>query len=279
MPPGTVDLHAHTNYSDGLMTPEELVAEAGSLGLAAVGVTDHDAIGGIDRAMAAGKKLGVEVVPGVEMSCSTNGVDVHVLGYYMDYHDEALLQFLEVIRQKRTERAERMVTKLVEIGVSIKMDRVRELASGAAIGRPHVAQALVEAKVVRTADEAFSRYIGYDGPAYFPKMVLSPREAVEFIHRHDGVAVVAHPGNYHQDAALYSVIEAGADGVEVWHPDHNQRNVDHYREVAQKNGLLMTGGSDCHGGRKEGKVYLGMVAIPYKYLAAMKRRQAKLQGK
>lgn len=256
------------------MTPEELVTEAKNLGLVAVGVTDHDTVGGIDRAMAAGKKLGVEVVPGVEMSCSTNGLDVHVLGYYIDYHDANLLEFLSVIQQKREERAERMVNKLVELGIDVKMARVRELALGAAIGRPHVAQVLLEAKAVRTADEAFSRYIGHDGPAYFPKMVLSPKEAVDFIHRHGGVAVVAHPGNYHQDAALYSVIEAGADGVEVWHPDHSQRNVDHYREVAQKNRLIMTGGSDCHGGRKEGKVFLGMVAIPYKYLAAMKRRQA-----
>jgi len=261
------------------MTPEELVEEARTLGLAAVGITDHDAVGGIDRAMVAGKKLGVEIVPGVEMSCSTAGSDVHVLGYYVDHHDAELLEFLYLVQSKRIERAQRMVDKLVELGISVRMERVRELATGAAIGRPHVAQALVEAKAVQSVDEAFSRYIGYDGPAYFPKMQLSPREAVDFIHKHGGVAVVAHPANYHQDSVLYSAIEAGVDGVEVWHPDHQQRNVDHYRELAQKNGLLMTGGSDCHGGRKRGRVFLGMVAIPYKYLAALKRRQARLQKK
>jgi len=281
VPEGSVDLHTHTVFSDGLMTPEELVAEAKRLGLVAIGITDHDAVGGIDRALAAGKKHGVEIVPGVEMSCNTGGVDVHVLGYYVDHRDPAVLEFFVMVRQKRSERAERMVRKLVEMGVQVKMARVEELASGAAIGRPHVAQALVEAKAVQNIEEAFNRYIGYDGPAYFPKMLLTPKAAVDFIHKHGGVAVVAHPGNYHQDSALYALIEAGVDGVEVWHPDHQQRHVDHYSEVAQKNGLIMTGGSDCHGGRKLGRVYLGQVTIPYKYLAALKRlrdRRARAAG-
>ena len=272
---GLVDLHAHTVFSDGLFTPEELVAEAARLKLTAVAITDHDAVGGIDRAIAAGRQRQIEVVPGVEMSCNTNGTDVHVLGYYVDHQQPDVQEFFEMVRQTRAERAEKMVAKMRDLGVDISFDRVSALAQGAATGRPHVAQALVEAGAVRTVDEAFQRYIGYEGPAYFPKMQLAPKEAMEFIHRHGGVAVVAHPGTYHNDGALYSAISAGADGIEVWHPDHASRNVDHYREVATKNGLLMTGGSDCHGGRKQGKVYLGSVTVPYSCLQDVKNLRDK----
>jgi predicted metal-dependent phosphoesterase TrpH len=276
---GLVDLHAHTIFSDGLFTPEVLVGEAARLRLTALAVTDHDAVGGIDRAGAAGRKLQVEVVPGVEMSCNTKGVDVHILAYYIDYQQPAVQEFFETVRQKRAERAERMVKKLNDLGVTISLDQVRALAQDAATGRPHVAQALVEAGAVRTIDEAFQRYIGYDGPAYFPKMQLTPKEAMDFIHRHGGVAVIAHPGTYHNDGAVYSAISAGADGIEVWHPDHASRNVDHYREVATKNGLLMTGGSDCHGGRKQGKVFLGSIAVPYSCLQAVKNLRDKERSK
>ncbi|HTW92955.1 MAG TPA: PHP domain-containing protein [bacterium] len=273
--PGRVDLHAHTVFSDGLFTPEELVAEAARLKLTAVAITDHDAVGGIDRAISAGRQSQLEVVPGVEMSCNTNGVDVHVLGYYIDCQKPAVQEFFIMVRQKRAERAEKMVAKMQELGVNISIEQVRAAAQGAATGRPHVAQALVAAGAVRTIEEAFQRYIGYDGPAYFPKMQLAPQEAMDFIHRNGGVAVVAHPGTYHNDGAVYAAIAAGADGIEVWHPDHGPRNVDHYREIATKNGLLMTGGSDCHGGRKQGKVFLGSVTVPYSCLQAVKNLRDK----
>ena len=272
---GLVDLHAHTIFSDGLFTPEQLVEEAARLKLAAVAITDHDAVGGTDRALEAGRKLRLEVVPGVEMSCNTNGVDVHVLAYYIDCTQPAVQEFFEMVRQKRAERAEKMVAKMQELGVNITVEQVRAQAQGAATGRPHVAQALVEAGAVRTVEEAFQRYIGYEGPAYFPKMQLAPKAAMDFIHLHGGIAVVAHPGTYHNDAAVYTAIAAGADGIEVWHPDHGPRNVDHYREVATKNGLLMTGGSDCHGGRKLGKIFLGSVTVPYSCLQAVKNLRDK----
>lgn len=276
---GRCDLHAHTTFSDGLFSPEELVAEAKRLNLAAVGITDHDAMDGVERAVAAGRRLGVEVVPGVELSCTTNGTDVHVLGYYIDYGASAVQEFLGLVRDHRRERAEKMVAKLNELGIAIRMARVEQLAGNAAIGRPHVASALVEIGAVSSTDEAFSRFIGYDGPAYFPKMQLTPSAAVDFIHRHSGVAVVAHPATYENEASLYSVIAAGADGIEVWHPDHTDKESDHLREIAQKNGLVMTGGSDCHGGRKQGRIYLGQVTVPYSYLRVLRQRRERWLAK
>lgn len=265
-----VDLHAHTVFSDGLFTPEQLVVEARRRGLSAVGVADHDAVGGIERAMVAGRQLGVEVVPAVELSCSVAGVDLHMLGYYIDFQDAELGAFVKDIRVHRAERGRLMVEKLQELGLKVTMEQVRSLAKDAAIGRPHVAQAMVDAGAVPNVDEAFKRFIGYEGPAYVPKKKLSPQEGVEFIKQYGGVAVVAHPGTYGNDDAVYQAIAAGVDGIEVWHPDHNANNVARYIEVAQKNHLLTTGGSDCHGGRKNGRVYLGEVRVPYEHLAAVK---------
>ncbi len=270
-----VDLHIHTFFSDGLFAPEQVVIEAKLQGLSAIAITDHDSVDGIDRAKIEGKKAAIEVVPGVEMSCCVNGTDVHILGYYIDYHDEEVQRFFARVRTSRLERAERIVAKVNELSGGrgqVSSARVRELAGAGAVGRPHIAQAMVEASVVQNIGEAFERFIGYDGPAYFPKMRLTPVAAIEFIHGAGGLAVIAHPATYGNDGLLYTVIAAGVDGIEVWHPEHNQRQVDHYLEMAEKNRLLVTGGSDCHGGRKFGRVYLGDIRLPYQYLLQLKRK-------
>ncbi len=271
-----IDLHVHTTFSDGLFTPEQVVAEAKRLGLAAVAITDHDSVDGVERAVAAGRKLKVEVVPGAELSVTVSGIDVHLLAYLFNYRHPVVESFFAEVRKKRLERAEKMVVKLRELGVKVEFERVRELAGDGAVGRPHVAQAIVEAGGAASIAEAFSRYIGYDGPAYFPKMRLTPLQVVDFVHQHDGVVVIAHPAIYGNDDVVYTAIAAGVDGIEVWHPDHNQANVEHYQELAQKNGLLVTGGSDCHGGRKAGMVFLGTVSVSYFYLAQLKRRAARI---
>lgn len=276
--PAVVDLHLHTIFSDGLFTPEELVIRAEQMGFTAIAVTDHDSVEGIDRAKVQGKRMGIEIVPGVELSCNVNGTDVHILGYYIDYQGAAVQEFFARVREFRLQRAERMVNKLNELAGGrwrVSFERVREIAGAGAVGRPHVAQALVEAGGVASMSEAFEKYIGYDGPAYFPKLRLTPAEVIERIHQAGGLAVIAHPATYGNDGLVYLVIAAGVDGIEVWHPEHNQRAVDHYLELAQKNGLLVTGGSDCHGGRKFGRIYLGDVRLPYQYLMALKRRAKK----
>lgn len=266
-----VDLHAHTCFSDGLFTPEQLVERARWLGLAAVGVTDHDTTAGLERALAAGRRHGVEIAPGVEMSCTADGVDVHILGYYLDFEDAELLAFFRRLFEAREQRARSMVEKMQALGLAVDWQGVARAAGGAAVGRPHVAQAMLEAKVVGSIEEAFQRWIGFDAPAYVPKYRLSPEEAVEFIRRHRGVAIVAHPGIYRREGALFATIAAGIDGLEAWHPDHSPGDTDRMLELARKNRLLVTGGGDCHGGRKKGQIYLGEVAVSYNYLAALKR--------
>lgn len=270
---GLVDLHTHTTFSDGLFTPEELVTAAANLGLGAIAVTDHDSMAGVERALDAGRSRRLEVVPGVEMSCTVFGIDLHMLGYYVDWRAAEVGDFFALLRDRRSERAEAMVQKLAALGIQVSFRRVCELARGGAVGRPHLAQAMLEAGVVPNIETAFSRYIGYDGPAYVPKFQLSPKQAIDFIHRHGGLAVVAHPGNCGNDDVVYAAIAAGVDGLEVWHPDHTAHQSDHYAEIARKNRLLLTGGSDCHGGRKLGKVYLGQVMVPYRYLQGLKNRR------
>lgn len=268
---GPVDLHAHTTFSDGLFSPEELVEQAAARGLTAIGVTDHDTLEGVDRALAAGRRFGIEVVPGAELSCSVNGVDLHILGYFLDARDAEVNEFFQSMRGHREDRARRTVVRLGELGKPVSFERIKLMAGAGAIGRPHIAQAMVEEGLVPNIEEAFRWYIGYDGPAYVPKVKISPEEGVGFIKEHGGVAVVAHPGTYRNDNAVYAAILAGVDGIEVWHTDHDKRAVALYDELARKNGLLQTGGSDCHGGRKEGRVFLGEVTVPYAILAALKR--------
>jgi hypothetical protein len=267
---GRCDLHLHTTFSDGILSPETMVLKAKEVRLAAVAIADHDAVGGIDPAMRIGKQVGIEVVPAVEMSCLHEGFDVHILGFYMDYHDPELLDYLKIVQQKRLERAEKIVANLNRQGLELDVKRVLEIADRGALGRPHIAQALMERGYVKTMDEAFNRYIGYNSPAYAPKMEISPLEAINVIRKYGGIPVAAHPGSYRNDKFLNVLIEAGLMGIEVYHPDHDAALSEHYLEIAQQRNLLITGGSDCHGGRK-GRLYIGETNVPYRYLEQMKK--------
>ena len=270
---GVIDLHVHTTCSDGLLRPEEVVIKAKEVGLAAVGIADHDSVDGIVRAIKTADEIEFEVVPAVELSCIHANNDIHILGYYLDYQNPELLDFLGSVQQQRLERAHKIVGKLSEQGVDIDVERVMELSAGASVGRPHIAQVLLERGYVNTFSEAFWKFIGYHCPAYVPKMEISPPEAINLIKKFAGIPILAHPGSYRSDELVYSLIQAGISGLEVWHPEHSQSAADHYLEICQKNGLLVTGGSDCHGGRK-GKIFMGEVRIPYHYLAELKERKS-----
>ena len=260
---GRIDLHTHTNHSDGTFTPLELVGLASQRGLEVVAITDHDTTDGIEEATGAGREFGVDVVPGVEFSAEHQGTSVHVLCYWMDREDEGLQAELVRLRSERFLRGEVMVEKLRSLGYPVSFERVREIAGNGNIVRPHVAQALVEAGVVADEEEAFDRLIGDDGPAYVPKHALAPLEALELVRRAAGACVLAHPGMWSAEAPvpedlIDAMAEAGMAGLEADHSDHTPEQREHYRDLAKRLGLVVTGGSDCHGTRYD-PVRLGSV--------------------
>lgn len=249
-----IDLHTHTDRSDGTFTPAELVRRAADLGLEVVGLTDHDTTDGLAEATTAGLELGVEVVPGVELSAELDRTSVHVLGYWVDQTEPAFREELARLRDDRFRRGELMVGKLQELGLPVSFERVREIAAGGNIVRPHIAQAMVEAGVVATEEEAFERWIADGGPAHVPKHALHPVDAVALIRRAGGLAVLAHPGMWGDqscvpDEVIEAMAAAGMAGLEVDHTDHDVEQRERYRRMAGRLGLIATGGSDCHGTR------------------------------
>lgn len=268
------DLHLHTNFSDGTFSPERVVMEASRLGFAAIAITDHDILDGIEPALSAGEQYGVEVIPGVELSAESGGEEIHILGFYMDWRDRQFQQKLREFRESRRIRAMRMVDKLNQLGVDIEYYDVLKRADSSAIGRPHVAAALVERGQVATVSQAFYRFLGDDGPAYMPKQKLSPAEAITIILDVGGIPVLAHPGVLEQDI-VPELASFGLMGLEAFHPYHTvgTRHAvslpDYYCDLAEQYNLLVTGGSDCHGQAK-GKMAMGSVKLPYKHVDALK---------
>lgn len=252
---GIIDLHTHTRYSDGTFTPAESVSLAVERGLSVLAVTDHDSTEGLAEALETADGTGLEVVPGVEFSAEYEGGSVHVLAYWMDLDDEEFQAELLRLREDRFTRGERMVEKLRALGHPVEFDRVRQIASGKNIGRPHVAQALVEAGVVETVKDAFSKeLIGTGGLAHVHKHALHPVEGVRLIKRANGLAVLAHPVHWRDgiptpEPLIDEMVGAGLDGIECAHPDHDPETETRYREMAAARGLAATGSSDCHGTR------------------------------
>lgn len=250
-----IDLHAHTSFSDGTFAPAEVVAFALERDLSVVAITDHDTTAGVVEAARAAEGTGLEVVPGVEFSAEYEGVSVHVLCYWMNVDDAELQAELARLREDRLRRGALMVQKLQDLGYPISFERVREIAGGGNIIRPHVAQAMVEAGIVPTEQDAFTEeFIADGGRAHVAKHALHPVEALELIGRAGGVCVLAHPGMWGGDESvpdelIEAMTEGGMAGLEVDHPDHTPEQRERYREMAGRLGLVVTGASDCHGER------------------------------
>ncbi|MFI5370993.1 MAG: PHP domain-containing protein [Candidatus Eisenbacteria bacterium] len=268
-PPGgrRVDLHAHTFFSDGLLSPEDLVARALDKHLLALAVTDHDTVEALPRARAAATAQ-IELVPGIELSSATDGVDLHILGYYLDPEHPRLRTRLERFQDERRQRAVLMMQRLNDLGATLDPDEVFDLAGPGVVGRPHVAGALLRAGHVSSMDEAFKRYLGPQGAAYVPRPAFRPEEAIALIHEADGVSVLAHPGASLPDSLLERLVAAGLRGVEVWHPQHNAATIRRYRALASRLGLLETGGSDFHGHPRGAD--LGDLGVPAAVLDPLK---------
>ncbi len=272
-----VDLHIHSQASDGTLSIAQIVEKADQLGLSAISITDHDTVAGIDMAIRESADLSVTIIPGIELSCVQDKRDVHILGYFIDYHEEELLDNLIHLRDSRASRAEDMVNKLRDTGLDISYEEVKECAKGGSIGRPHIAQVLVKNGQVVSISEAFNKHIGAGGPSYMPKYVLEVTKVIRLIHDVGGVASVAHPGvsGVSEDFLLW-LKEVGLDAVEVWHTEHTEAQTQQYMELANKHNLLRTGGSDCHGLGKSRGYVLGSVEIPDEIIASLEARSLEI---
>lgn len=266
------DLHMHTTFSDGTLSPYELVKRCKQRGLSIISITDHDSVDAFPDAIEYGKEFGVEVIPGVELSAMVGDKDVHLLGYFVDYTSKRLQEYLEFFRQERKRRAERIVAKLNSINVPLKLESVLQRAGKGSVGRPHIASAMVEGGFIQHYQEAFEKFIGNGGPAYERKFYLSPEEAIKLISSSGGLSFLAHPGRYTSDEAVTQLIESGLDGIEVIHPSHTPTHTAHYRGVVSEYFLLESGGSDFHGGKKNDDDVLGYYYIEDVKVNMMKHR-------
>ncbi len=252
---GLVDLHAHSNVSDGLLTPTELVREASRRGLRVLALTDHETVGGLAEARAAALQLGIDFVPGVEINSDADRREVHILGYYVNEDDADFVAALALLEQQRVERIDRMLGQLREIGKPLDADRVHELAGPGTIGRPHVARAMIERGYVDSVSEAFDRYLASGRPGFVPRRRNDPQVAVQMLRRNGAVPVLAHPlttGDV--EATLDRLIPAGLMGMEVYYGEYDEATQNELQATADRRHLIATGGSDYHGeGFKHGR--------------------------
>jgi len=244
---GVVDLHTHTICSDGRLTPRALVQKASEKGLRGLAITDHDTIAGLAEGAAVARRKGLHFIPGVELSITLKGREVHVLAYGIDPSSPVLAQYFERLRQIREARAQEILEQLAREKVPVSWEVVTQIAGHAPVGRPHIAQALVESGQVSSYQEAFARYLGDHAPAGLPKKNPSPEEAFAVIREAGGCAVLAHPGNWTSEEDIQVLVAYGLWGIEVWHPSHDVGLVHYYTALAKRYQLVPTGGSDYHG--------------------------------
>jgi len=257
----TVDLHIHTTCSDGLRTPEETVKEALEKNIRAVAITDHDITTGIDLAIRAAKNTQLEIIPGVEINSVWDNEEVHILGYYIDVESNSLQSELEHIRQARQTRAENIIKKLQALNYDISIEDIINLYGNGAIGRPHIARALVRKGYYMNTGEVFDRLLARGGKAYVERYKISPFKAIEMIKDAGGIPVIAHPGIYKQEVNWRQIVEYGLMGIEVFHTKHDTKTTNELLKIANKFNLLITGGTDCHGIGSSS--LLGTIDIPY----------------
>ena len=284
MAPLVADLQLHSSASDGSDPPAEVVRRARSLKFAAIALTDHDTMAGVPAALAAAESLGIECIPAVELSTlDENERQVDILGYGIDYRDEEFAAELTRIRSGRLGRAHAMVEKLNELGYPVSWKRVQEIAGSENVGRPHVAKAMVEAKVVPNINAAFTPdFIADGGRCYVQRVKITPEEAIARIHEAGGVACAAHPARTRlTDTEIEHLVDSGLDAIEVYYPQHSADDTRRFEEIAARYGLLTCGGSDDHGDINEGRL-MGTIRLPYVHVErlhiAIADRQSEARG-
>ena len=275
------DLHIHSNVSDGILTPEEIVELALKKGLAAISITDHDSIDGIDPGFKAigGRRL--ELVPGIEFSSRFEGSEkteeIHVLGYYIDYHSLRLKELLDEMVCSRQNRAVQIVENLKNAGIDIPLSEIKTASGNEIIGRPHIADVMIAHGYVTSRTEAFKNYLIKGKPGYSERYKPEFAEVVKLIKELGGVPVLAHPGIIENQKDIGTLIEQGVMGLEAFHSKHTSFDTQKFMQIAQARKILITGGSDCHGPSNGYPPMLGNVTVEYKYLEQLKAAAKKME--
>lgn len=272
------DLHLHTQFSDGTYSPEELVRQAKRHELAAIALTDHDTVEGCAPTAQACSTVGIEFISGTELTAEQDGNEIHILGYCVNIRNARLLAEISKFQVVRQNRVREMVARLNRLNVPLEAEAVFALANCRSPGRPHVARALVSARLCSNLDEAFERFLKKNRPAWVPKFKMSAAEAIELIHEAGGAAVMAHPGLNRSDEVIPAMADAGLDGIECFHTKHSSSTAEHYLQLAERFNLLVTGGSDCHGSSK-GQPVIGTIKLPYQHVEMLKARAVSNQAR
>jgi 3',5'-nucleoside bisphosphate phosphatase len=247
-----LDLHLHTTHSDGSLSPTDVLRLAKKAGVTALAITDHDIVSGIPEAVTAGAELGIEIIPGVEISSSMGDSELHILGYCLRWQDPELNQRLAALRESRHHRNPQIIERLRSLGLDVTYEEVRALAGTDSVGRPHIARLLMDKEYVSSAKDAFDRYLAEGRPAYVPRQLPKPAEAIAWIRAAGGVAVLAHPtwakvSGEGLNTLLTTLKAEGLGGIEVHYSTHTTRQTTEYLDLAKRLSLLVTGGSDFHG--------------------------------
>ncbi len=266
------DLHIHTKFSDGVLTPEQVVREAQRLGLFCIAITDHDTVAAIEPAVKEAANLNIELIPGVELTAATDSCEIHILGYFIDWQAAWFEEKLEQICNLRKQRALAIMDKLRAFDIDLDAEELIRQASPGSVGRLHIARMLQKNGFVGSIQEAFYKYIGDGRPCYVKKFNLTPAEAVKIIRRSRGLAVLAHPYSLGDDQQIPEFIQSGLSGIEVYYSKHDQARTEHYRSLAERYGLLVTGGSDFHGlDLGKDRALIGEVKVPYDLVEKLKQ--------
>lgn len=277
----TVDLHTHTASSDGTYSPKELVYYGAEKGLSAVAITDHDTISGIEESLYYGEKAGIEVIEGIEISTEYGETDIHIVGLFVDNTDSNFLSILSALREKRESRNLLMVEKLQKLGLDISYEDVVNAAEGGVVTRAHVARALMQKGCTGTIEEAFDRYIGKQRPAYVKRQVPDWKTTLDILRNNGALAILAHPflyklGRESLENMISELSQSGLTGIEAYYSTHSPSDTEYIKNIAQKNKLLISGGSDFHGSNKPDidlGTGRGSLAVPYDVLEKLKERK------
>lgn len=266
------DLHLHTVASDGTFTPGTVVEIAHRLGITTVSITDHDTVDALEEGSRKAFSLGIEFIHGVELSSVYEETDVHILGYFIDWKNRELKNYLGELKKKRLDRAEKMVELLKDHGFEIAFEEVLKEANNykGVVGRSHIARTLVKKGLIHSVEEAFERYIGRGGTCYVAHTLQTPFEVIDNVRQFKGIPVLAHPGLLKDETLIYRLRDAGLLGIEVFHPNHTHYDAEIFLELAKELGLLVSGGSDCHGIGSEMGMRIGSVILEDKYLRKLK---------